>query len=103
MASKRELRVERRRKSIHTARRHEGWRHESVDGVWLECDGKGRCGDFEQWMVEWLTARDEHALPECRRELWADGGLNVGATIRNANKAVIAAISRVLQEANDGD
>lgn len=88
MEKARELRVERRPRSIHTARRHEGWRHERADGVWLERSEDGRVGDFTPEMVEFLK---EHAA-EMRSGFFH---------VPNMFDHIADAVERVLKEAGE--
>ena len=67
--------------------------YECPRGVWLECseDGK-RCGDFEEWMVEWLKGVYPNGIPQGHRE-------SIDDYEDRLNEIIATAISRVLQEA----
>ena len=90
----RELRVERRRKSVHTAQRHGDWGHESTDGVWLE-SYDGRVGDFDWEMV---NAIDGAAF--VLRDLIEKGTITPLDDQGILDRAALA-IQRILKEAED--
>ena len=103
MANERELRVEKGR-AVFGFPDTSLWQASNIDGfpgrknprkvhpvVILECS-EGRCGDFEEWMVAELNGDDWEA-PAHIAHLLTDEGLRAH---------IASAISRVLQEANDG-
>ena len=93
MAEQRKLRVEGRR--WHTNLNPQ---RSPTRGVILECDTKGRCGDFEEWMVEWLDTRSFDVLP--RAFVGAHTVDTPDTAIEaEADAAIAQAIQRVLQEA----
>lgn len=107
MPTERELRVFRGRVPVivhgTTGNNTFDGQHDEIEGVILERseDGK-RCGDFEEWMVEWLDTRSFDVLP--RVFVGAHTVDTPDTAIEaEADAAIAAAISRVLQEAESGD
>lgn len=108
METERELRVRKMQKAPRGMVSHQQPEKLVKDGVWLECseDGK-RCGDFEEWMVEYLSLGTHMPPEDVPRGLFYDGVSLHTPNGKFLNRVrcdlyIAAAISRVLQEADDG-
>lgn len=108
MASERELRVEKMKRTFTELTDDRGFQSSWVPGVWLEYDGEGRAGDLEPWMLGWLWSRNPHLLPDglvdrIMGEAISDDLLDVAGVHVAINRHIRSAIERILKEASDGE